>query len=406
MDRREKLLASGLGAAFVLWAGLSLYDSQIARPLKEKDSQLLQAQQDSRKSFDEKKALIKSQKLVRDSVSDSLPPDGQDAQRVYLKWAQELAELSHWKEITPKGIDSRPLLGKIGVKVPVTLVAKARMRDVATFLWHFERTDLLQRIASLQLTSLSSDGDPEFNVVVALEGVSLAAATPRKRLFPETELSSAIDEKATAIPVADSAAFPAKTPFRIRIGGEFATVTAIAGKNWTVKRGVDDTKPFAHAGNSTVESAPFRAPEPGRETGIASYQQLLSRSGFVKPAPLIEFKPKLTSASLPPRVRGEAWAAELKIEGWNPAWPAPVYEFVTPPSGLKITPDGKLEWEVPAETAAADFKVKRKHDTRRSTCRFHLAGVRVDLSGVSHRHNRPRTCRCCRGSLRAAHAAH
>ena len=359
MDRREKLLAGGLGLAMALWGGVSLYDSRIAAPLKEKESQLVQAQKDTRKSSIEWRALLKSQKLIRDSVSESLPPDGQDAHRVYLKWLQELAELSRWKEvIANKNLDNRPPLGKIGVKVPVILTAKARMRDVATFLWHFEQTDLLQRVASLQLTSPSADGDPEFTVVITVEGISLAAATPRKRLFPETELASAIDETSTSIQVADSTAFLQKPPFRVRIGGEFATVTAIADQNWTLTRGVDDTKPAAHAGSSTVEFAPFRAPPPGHEAGIASYQQLLGRSGFVKPAPLIEFKPKLASAGLPPRVRGEAWTAELKIEGWNPAWPAPVYEFVTPPSGLKITPEGKMEWDVPAETVAGDFKVK------------------------------------------------
>ena len=142
MEPREKLLAGGLGTAVLLWGGLGLYDSQIGKPLKAKDAQLLQAQVDSENSRSEWKALIKSQKLVRDSVSDSLPSRPEDAQRVYTKWVQELAELSQWKAITPNKVpDSRTQLGKIGVRVPVTLTAKARLREVATFLWHFERAD-------------------------------------------------------------------------------------------------------------------------------------------------------------------------------------------------------------------------------------------------------------------------
>ncbi len=359
MESREKLLAGGLGTAVLLWGGLGLYDSQIGEPLKAKDAQLVQTQEDSRTSRSEWKALIKSQKLVHDSVSDSLPSRPEDAQRVYAKWVQELAELSQWKAITPNKVpDTRTQLGKIGVRVPVTLTAKARLREVATFLWHFERADLLQRVASMELISPSADGDPEFTVKITLEGISLIAAESRTRLYPETELASAIDEQATTIQVADSSGFLAPPPFRIRIGGEFATVTAVAGKSWTLTRGVDDTKPAAHAGDRSVEYAPFRTPEPGHAVGIASYVQLLEHSGFVKPVPKFEFKPKLGSSPLPALTRGELWPAELKVEGWNPTWPAPAYELVKPPAGLKVTAAGKLEWVVPVEAEAREYIVR------------------------------------------------
>ena len=359
MERREKYLAGGLGTAVLLWGGLGVYDSQIGEPLQLKDAQLVQAQEDARDTRSDWKGLIKSQKLVRDSVHDSLPPRPEDAQRVYLKWVQELAELSHWKAITPnKSLDARTQFGKFGVRVPVSLTAKARLQEVATFLWHFERADLLQRVSSLELVSPSSEGDPELTVKITLEGIALSAAETRTRLYPETELASAIDEKASTIQVADSTGFLTPTPFRVRIGGEFATVTAIAGKSWTLIRGVDGTKPAAHPGHSSVESAPFRAPEPGREEGIASYKQLLERSGFVKPAPLLEYKPKLASDSVPALTRGEPWPAELKVVGWNPTWPAPAFELVQPPAGLQITPAGKLEWVVPAEAEARDYIVK------------------------------------------------
>ena len=359
MERREKYLAGGLGSAVLLWLGVGLYDSQIGGPLQAKDDQLTQAKKDSGDTGSDWLGLRKSQMLVRDSVSDSLPPSPENAHRVYLKWVQELAELSHWKAITPnKSLDSRTQLGKIGVRVPVTLTAKARLQEVATFLWHFERTDLLQRVASLELISPSASGDPEFTVKITLEGVALAAAPTRTRLFPDTELASAVDEKATTIQVASSAGFLTQPPFRVRIGGEFATVTAVAGKSWTVTRGVDGTSPAAHPGNSSVEFAPFRDSEPGRAEEIASYKQLLERSGFVKPAPAIEYMPKLASESLPTLTRGEPWLAELKVASWNPTWPEAKFELVKPPTGLKITPAGKLEWIVPAEAEARDYIVK------------------------------------------------
>lgn len=357
MERREKLLAGGLGTAVLLWGGLGFYDNNIKAPLELKEQSLITAEQGIRDSRDQWKAMLKSQKQVRDAVSDSLPPDPQDAQRVYLKWVMELAELSNWKDVKPPAtLDPRSQLGKIGVRVPITLTAKARMKDVAAFLWHFERTDLQQRVSAITLSSPASSGDPEFTVVATLEGVSLAEAPSRKRLFPETELNGAIDDKATAIQVTTVEGFPPKTPFRARIGNEFVTVTAAEGKTWTIARGVDQTKPAPHLANASVEYAPFRAPEPGHES-IDSYSALLTRSGFLKPVPLIEFKPKLASTTLPALTRGEPWPAELKVESWSPAWPAPEYELVTPPAGLKLN-GAKLEWEVPAETKAGDYKFK------------------------------------------------
>lgn len=359
MQSREKLLAIGLGSVLVLWGGMGFYDTNIVAPLKDKEDQLVRAHQEYGDSKDSWKRLIRMQKLVRDSVDDSLPPDGQDAQRVYLKWVQELAELSHWKEITPnKTLDARTQLGKIGLRIPVTLTAKARISDVATFMWHFERTDLLQRVASLHLTSPTPDGNPELTVVVTLEGVSLSTAKPRKRLFPTTELTAAIDAKANQVQVSQTEDFPTTVPFRVRIGNEFATVTAIEGQKWTLQRGIDTTTALAHVANSIIEYAPIRPLTPEREAGIASYKQLLEKSGFVKPTPLVEYNPKLATTKLPILTRGEPWTAELKIEGWNPRWPAPVYELPEAPAGLKVGPSGKLEWDVPATTAAGNYKVK------------------------------------------------
>lgn len=354
MDKREKLLAGGLGAVVVLWGGLNLYDTQISAPLQLKEEALITAEQNIRDSRDQWKAMLKSQKQVRDAVSDSLPPDPQDAQRVYLRWLMELAELCRWKDVKPPAtLDARAQLGKIGVRVPITLTAKARMKDVATFLWHFERADLLQRVSSISLTSPASSGDPEFLVKATLEGISLNSAPARKRLFPETELKAAIDDKTTSIQVTNAEGFPPKTPFRARIGSEFVTVTAVEGTLWTVVRGVDQTKPAAHPVDVSIEYAPFRDPLPGHES-IDSYQTLLTRSGFLKPVPLIEFKPKLATTSLPALTRGEPWPAELKVEGWSPAWPAPEYELISAPPGLKAN-GAKLEWTVPAETKAGIF---------------------------------------------------
>lgn len=370
MQQREKLLAGGLGAVVLFWGALSVYDKQITVPLKEKDDQLLLAQEDSQKSMAAWKGLIKDQKLIRDSVRDSLPPDGQDAQRVYLKWVLELAELSGWKEISPnKNLDARSLLGKIGVRVPVTLTARAKLRQIAQFLWHFERAALLQRITSLQVTSPSSDGDPDLTVVVTVEGLALSQAPSRKRLFPVTGSTSAIDSQSTSMTVGEATGFPASPPFRIRIESEYATVSAIDGSSWTLIRAVDDTLPTPHAAGANIEYAPTRSIQAENDAGLAKYTHLLERSGFIKPVPIVEFKPKLATSSLPVVTRGDSWSVDLRVEGWNPSWEAPRFELSGQPAGLIFTPAGHLEWKVPDDVPAGEFII---HVTAKSSDQVQL----------------------------------
>lgn len=68
-----------------------------------------------------------------------------------------------------------------------------------------------------------------------------------------TTLSSSVNDSATTISVASSAAFPATGNFRVRIDDEILLVTAVSGTTWTVTRGQENTSAASHANAAAVD---------------------------------------------------------------------------------------------------------------------------------------------------------
>lgn len=356
MDQREKLLAGGLGAAVALWMGISLYESQYAAPLTAKEQEVTSAQDQLNNNRADRRRLGMAQKTVRDSRRDSLPPDRIDAQRLYGDWCYSLAELSGWSQLSEKTESPGPL-GKVAWRIPVTLTGKATREEIATFIWHFQQSNLLHRLAHLELISQGNDGDPEFTVIVRLEGVSMNDAPERPRLFPETRLARAIDASTQSLEV-ERPIEGATVPFRIRIGHEFLRVVSVTGNLWSVERGIDQTTATAHEGDQPLQSAPIRTSPPDAESRDAITQRLVAGSVFVKPAPVIEYRPKLAATTLPEMTRGTPWQTQLKAEGWNPKWPAPVFLVAAAPAGMTVSPAGEMTWTPPPELAAGAFKLR------------------------------------------------
>ncbi len=356
MEQREKLLAGGLGIAVALWGGMSLYESRYKAPLDAKEQAVSLAQETANKDRAARRKLLMAQKTVRDSRSDSLPPDKIDAQRLYGDWCYSLAELSGWRNLVQKPESTGPV-GKIGSRIPVTVTGRATRSQIATFVWHFQQTDLLHRISALDMTSLSNDGDPEFNVVARLEGIAMNDAPSRGRLFPEARLAKPLDATSKTIEVAQL--FDAvKPPFRVRLDREFLNVTEVSGTTWTIERAFDETIAAAHDAEQTIQLAPTKVLANDAPSRAEVTDLLLTKSVFVKPAPPVEFRPRMATTVFPPMTRGQPWTAVLKADGWAPNWPAPVFMVSGAPQGMTIKPTGEVTWTPPPELKAGEFKPK------------------------------------------------
>ncbi|HWL09473.1 MAG TPA: hypothetical protein VNQ76_13780, partial [Planctomicrobium sp.] len=240
MKNREKILAILLGAVVVAWVGLPYLENTFFAPLRELEGSIVKLTDEKDRLWKQQLDLAKKDAEVKQWKSLSLPPNPENAQSLYLEWITNLALLSGF-DISKMTLGRRADDGTVSVTIPVTIEARANLRELVDFLERFESVDLLHRIARCDVASPSSEGDPELNVTLTAEGLSLKTAPERTRLFPQTELFEPIKKDATTVTVVSNSGFPETLPFCVRIGTEFLNVTEIKENTWTVQRGVERT---------------------------------------------------------------------------------------------------------------------------------------------------------------------
>lgn len=342
MQKREKILAGGLAGTLVFWFGWSVVSDRILAPLHDLANQEIRLTEEKKNLFEEQLQLARKESELKTLRALSLPPDPLDAQRLYQEWLTTLAQISGF-EITKITLDRRVAEADTYVTIPITIDAKAQLVELASFLQRFDSVQLLHRISRCDVTSPSSEGNPELSITITAEGLSLPSAPARTRLFPLTELSEGISRDAQKLTVLSSKGFPEQTPFCIRIGGEFLNVTSINDNVWTVQRGVEKTFAEKHAANVSVEEFPLQAGKKASQAATAMW----SRSVFTKPSALVNYQPRLASRTPPVAIRGEEWSWKLEVAGWNPAFGSPKFEILSVPQGMELDErTGTLSWHV------------------------------------------------------------
>jgi hypothetical protein len=353
MQKREKILAIVLAAVVFGWIGLPMLESQFLAPLKELESRQIRLTDETERLHKQQLELALKDEQTRQWRSRSLPPDPLNAQRLYQEWLTNLAQLSGFSDIKIT-LERRVAEGTTYVTIPVTLESRARLQELVRFLERFHSVDLLHRIARCDVASPSNEGDPELSVTLLAEGLAIQSAPERTRLFPQTELFEAVDKEADRITVVSNKGFPQAVPFRIRMGNEFLDVTAMDDNVWTVQRGVERTFAEPHSGNTGVEQFPLRA-----NGEVAEATAIWMHSPFTKPAPAIEFRPRLASTSPPPAIRDRDWSWKLDIAGWNPAFGSPNYELLAAPAGMELDErSGLLRWHPTAQVERGEHSVQ------------------------------------------------
>lgn len=346
MQKREKLLAILLGSVVLLWVGLPIFESAFVEPLLLLSNEEESLQKRQTELFDEQIDLRQKVKQIGAWRKISLPPDPLNAQRLYQEWLTDLAQLSGF-EGTKVTLERRADQGGVYTTIPVTLEAKATMQELAQFLERFRSVDLLHRIASCNAISPASEGNPELQVTLTAEGLSLASAPERIRLFPQVDLEQELkeDQRKLTLPTSP-VGFPEQAPFRIRVDNEFINVTEVNDREWTLQRGVGKTFAEDHASGTTIEMFPMVDETESRTRDV---ERLWANSVFTKPAPQANYDPKLASSDAPPAVRGRTWNWKLEVTGWNPAFGSPNYNLLEAPEGMKLDErNGTLSWPVGA----------------------------------------------------------
>ncbi len=349
MQRREQIILGVLLATVVTWQGGGWVASAVLDPFQTRSDTLARLKKSVKEKEDQELMLVRAKKSLADAKLISLPPDpgkskrpdALNAQRLYLEWVTDLAQLCEIEDpkVTP---DQRIVRGNDFVSVAVKLEMDARYEQLVRFLDLFYRTNLLHRVTSLHVSTKEFEGDPFLRVTLQAEGLALIDAPPRRTLFPQTNLAADVAEDDTTIQVTELEGFPKKPGFRIQIKNEFLNVTEIEGQTWTVVRGVNRTVPASHTTGTQVEHVPLKPDQPDRT--LEEFAELIATNIFVKPAP--PYKLKLAPLADKPFVRSKPIEFTIAALGYDTLKGKPVFSLAgTPPADLKLDKSGKLTWK-------------------------------------------------------------
>ncbi len=354
MQKREKILGVVLIASLGAMFGWPYLYNTFFSPLQEMEARIESLSNEKDLLWKQQLDLAKKDADLKGWYALSLPPNPENAQRLYLEWLTNLAHLSGFENLKVT-LERRVDDSVVSVTIPVMIEGRAKLREIAEFLERFESVDLLQRIARCELASPSNEGDPELNVTILAEGLSIKNAVERARLFPQTELFEEISKDATKLTVVSNKGFPETLPFCVRLGAEFLNVTAIDGNTWTVQRGVERSYSDHHDAGLSVELFPLRM----NADPAALSTRMLGLNLFTKPVPQVEYKPRLGESKPPAVIRGKAWTWKLDVAGWNPAFGTPKFELLSGPPGLELNErNGTLQWRSTAQAELGNHSVE------------------------------------------------
>lgn len=358
MQKREQTLLIVLGASVAFVFVLPVFESLLLAPFQSRNNRLTELREEVESKERKENQLLVAKAQLRDWAAEALPPDPLNAQRVYAEWLVDLARLSGLRKIEPN-LGNRTPAAKIYTAIPVTITAEATLKELATFLFHFERTKLLQRIIKCDVVSPETEGNPLLKVTLTAEGLSLPDAPERLRLFPRAQLAASLDGSQTQLKVDSATGFPQQGTFRVRIDREFALVTARQGTDWTLTRGIDATAAAPHDKDAIVELAPVAPPSGAPEkASIEAYTRLLEAGPFVKPRPPVVYRPQLASVPNQTVIRGRPLTLTVRVTGWDPLDGPPLFELGDDaPAGMQIDDDGRLIWSPGADVPAGDYPV-------------------------------------------------
>ena len=368
MQRRQQYLLFGLIAVVVLWQGARIVDSSFLQPIRDKRTELDELEKTVGLKKKDQIELARLKKNLDKWKARSLPPDPMknakqrpdalNAQRLYQDWLHDLALLSGFEDLEIRPERLMVSRDSVFVSVNVKIEANAHYEQLCNFLNRFYRADILHRVTAMRVQSRESDGDPLLQITIDAEGLAIVAAPQNRRLFPQTTLEKDLAEDATELIVESTDGFPEKPDFMIRIKNELLRVTAVNGTIWTVERAQDSTTASAYAVGTSIEQMRLNEEVPTRSA--QEIKQLLASNVFVKPAPPVQYKPRIAPLGEKTLTRGKPIEFSIVALGYDPAKGRPEYSLVAPAiEGSKLDKgSGKFSWSPGKDQKAGKYTFK------------------------------------------------
>lgn len=372
MQRREQYLLIGLITAVLLWQGAVQLDAWLLEPLRVKQAAFEKLQTQISETNTKLLQLARQRKNLNDWKKRSLPPDpikakqrpnALNAQRLYGDWLHDLAELSGFEELKVSSDVISVSRDNVFVSVHIKIEADAHYEQLCRFLERFYRTDLLHRVTALRIQSPEAEGNPLLQVLLDVEGLAIVGAPQNRRLFAQTTLVEDVSEDATEIIVESNDDFPKEPGFLVRVRTEYLKVTRMEGAIWTVERAQDSTVASNHPSETILEHVRLNRDVKGRTP--EEFKQLLETDVFVKPAPPVQYKPRVAPLGEKTLTRGKPSEFTIVAMGYDPSKGRPEFSLVPPLiAGSRLDKaTGRFSWSPTSAQKAGKytFKFEVKH---------------------------------------------
>lgn len=366
MQRREQYLLIGLIAAVVLWGGWSMFHSTFVEPLQKSQQVLTKLEEDISKTETGLIELARQRKSLSVWTKRSLPPDPKigrlapdalNAQRLYQDWLHDLAQMSGFEDLKVSPGARNRSRDNVYVSVIVKVEGEARYEQLCRFLDRFYRTDLLHRVTALRIQSKESEGDPFLKIELDAEGLAITTAPTARRLFPQTVLIEELSDDATELKIDSNEDFPKEPGFLVRIKGEFMRVTAIDETTWIVDRAQEGTTAASEPAGTLIELVRLnddvhpRTPE--------EFKRLLGSNLFIKPAPPVQYKPRIAPLGEKSLTRGRPIEFNIVAMNYDPSKGKPEYLLTSSIPGSRLDKTtGKFTWTPTREQKAGKYAFK------------------------------------------------
>lgn len=358
-QKRTKILAGGLAAVILVFVLRTRVDNWLRGPIRALQNEIAAAERSAENLQAEEIRLEVAKRNLEDWKGVSLPPDVDDAQRLYREWIQMLAEECGFSriDVIPASKSTQKEFSTVAVEVRR---AETDLQGLTKFLFLFDQADLMHRISAMTIDCDSPKGNPRLQISLTAEGMSVAGTEDHQELLARTSLTTAIKNSDTELVAAAGDFFPVpENPdefesFLIRIDRELLKVIAITEAGWKVDRGVEGTTAADHNANSVIELFPVAWDR--REKSLEQYAALVNASPFVIPAPPKKYTPRISGVSNKTIKPGEEVRFTVKAEGIDPELGDAAFALHNAAEGMTIDPSsGEFHWAPGADLATGEY---------------------------------------------------
>jgi hypothetical protein len=188
LDRRQKILVGILGGTLALFYLVPILWDLVFGPFNSRYQQIAALKEKLSEKETAKTKLELAERRLADADRRSLPSD--PSSLAYQVWLTELANQHKFTTlgVAPKSSNrngSEPF-----TRIRFTVTAHSKMKELCQFLYDFYRADLMHKVVNLVVKSTDTKSDPELDVTIEIEGLSMQSTKKRDSLFEGKQAQS------------------------------------------------------------------------------------------------------------------------------------------------------------------------------------------------------------------------